>query len=171
MPQRIEMKSSTVSLSNKFVNEEVDNEKDEMAVQNQQSPQIRRSLDAKTLRSAGNQGSFLDTLLNYGGRAVGFGEDDPGKLENNRLVAERKGHNRLYPYFKLDNPIMYHSTNFNLSRPQTSGALQDSQGIMTGGGEIDPNDEVFSYTTSKKSLKSSTMRLSATGGRSIKSRR
>jgi len=42
---------------------------------------------------------------------------------------------------------------------------------MTGGGEIDPNDEVFSYTTSKKSLKSSTMRLSATGGRSIKSRR
>lgn len=164
------MKSSTVSLSNKLSNhEEIENEKDENPILSQ-SPQIRKSLDNKTLRVPGNQGSFLDTLLNFGGTAVGFGTDDAARLEHNRLVAERKGHNRLYPYFKLDNPIMYQSTNFNMSRPQTSGASQDPNAIMTGGGEIDHNDEVFSYTTSRKSLKSSTMRLS-TAGRSIKSRR
>jgi hypothetical protein len=41
---------------------------------------------------------------------------------------------------------------------------------LTGGGEIDQADEVVSYTTSHKSLKSSTMRVS-TAGKSIRSRR
>ena len=86
------------------------------------------------------------------------------------MVAERKGHNRVYPYFKLDNPIMHQSSNYNL-RPSTSGG-QDvtSGGIMLGSGEIEHNDDAFSYSTSKKSIKSSTIRVS-TAGRSIKSRR
>ena len=119
----------------------------------------------------GNQGSFLDTLLNYGGAAVGFGPDDAARLEQNRLVAERKGHNRVYPYFKLDNPIMYQSSQYNI-RPQTSGVRDtlSNGGILTGGADIDQNDDGFSYTTSQKSLKSSTIRVS-TAGRSIKTRR
>ena len=133
---------------------------------------MRKSLEVNRIRHSGNQGSFLGTLLNYGGAAVGFDlADDAARREHQRMVAERKGHNRVYPYFKLDNPIMYQSSNYNL-RPSTSG-VQDvtgSGGIMLGSGDIEHNDDAFSYSTSKKSLKSSTMRVS-TAGRSIKSRR
>jgi hypothetical protein len=85
------------------------------------------------------------------------------------MVMERKGHSRVYPYFKLDNPIMYQSSNYNL-RPSTSGIHDATGGIMMGSGEIEHEQDAFSYTSSKKSLKSSTVRLS-TAGRSIKSRR
>jgi hypothetical protein len=66
---------------------------------------------------------------------------------------------------------MYQSSQYNI-RPQTSGVRDtlSNGGILTGGADIDQNDDGFSYTTSQKSLKSSTIRVS-TAGRSIKSRR
>ena len=137
----------------------------------QQRPQntasLRRSLDPNKLK---NGGSFLGTLLNYGGTAVGFGHEDAARAEHQRMVAERKGHSSVYPYFKLENPIMYQSSQFQ-TRPQTSGSSQRGiGGILTGGAEIDHADEVVSYATSQKSLKSSTLRVS-TAGKSIRSRR
>ena len=109
----------------------------------QQRPQntasLRRSLDPNKLK---NGGSFLGTLLNYGGTAVGFGPEDAARAEHQRMVAERKGHSSVYPYFKLDNPIMYQSSQFQ-TRPQTSGSSQRGiGGILTGGAEIDHADEV-----------------------------
>jgi hypothetical protein len=70
-------------------------------------------MDANKLK---NGGSFLGTLLNYGGTAVGFGPEDGARAEHQRMVVERKGHSRVYPYFKLDNPIMYQSSQFQ-ARP------------------------------------------------------
>jgi len=66
---------------------------------------------------------------------------------------------------------MYQSSQYNI-RPQTSGVRDalSNGGILTGGADIDQNDDGFSYTTSQKSLKSSTIRVS-TASRSIKSRR
>ena len=171
LPQKIELKS-TVSQSNKYTsNDQNQGEAKESEEIIDKNTQMRKSLEGNRIRHSGNQGSFLGTLLNYGGAAVGFDlEDDAARRAHQRIVAERKGHSRVYPYFKLDNPIMYQSSNYNL-RPSTSGGQEVSGGgILLGSGEIEQNDDAFSYSTSKKSHKSSTGRVS-TAGKSIKSRR
>ena len=108
LPSKVEYTSPNVQ--NQEEEEEGDQEgleaqkTEERLLRTQNSASLRRSLDANKLK---NGGSFLGTLLNYGGSAVGFGPEDVARaVEHQRMVVERKGHSRVYPYFKLDNPIV-----------------------------------------------------------------
>lgn len=108
LPSKVEYTSPNVQ--NQEEGEEEDQEgmdtqkTEERLHRTQNSASLRRSLDANKLK---NGGSFLGTLLNYGGSAVGFGPEDVARAEEHqRMVVERKGHSRVYPYFKLDNPII-----------------------------------------------------------------
>jgi hypothetical protein len=114
LPSKVEYSSPNVQNQEEEDQEGLSQQKTEERLhRTQNSASLRSSMDANKLK---NGGSFLGTLLNYGGTAVGFGPEDAARAEHQRMVVERKGHSRVYPYFKLDNPIMYQSSQFQ-ARP------------------------------------------------------